>query len=115
MMKLIIIIPFNFGKEIKLTTATTDNNEEKIYVTLKLNKNISRLLRIFANIYAEKGSTEEKRIDNFLSEEVTKIIQSLAADPPTPPIYPYSLKQLIQDLLHEYNNKNNTKEMEDLK
>ena len=98
-----------------MTTTDNNNEEEEITVYLKLNKTITSLLRIFANIYGEKGSTEDKRIDNFMSEEVTKIIQSLAADPPTPPIYPYSLKQLIQDLLHEYNNKNNTKEMEDLK
>jgi hypothetical protein len=56
-------------------------------------------LRIFANIYAENGSTEEKRIEIFLNKEITKIIQSLAVDPSTPPNYPYSLNQHIRRLL----------------
>lgn len=33
-----------------------NNEEEKVYVLLKLNKNIAQLLRIFANTYgADKG------------------------------------------------------------
>jgi hypothetical protein len=99
-----------------------NEEEEKIYVLLKLNKNIAQLLRIFANTYADDveggGSTEEKnRIDNFLSEEVTKIIETLASDPsgPAQELFPDSLKQHVKNLLKEADNNNNKKWMEDLK
>jgi hypothetical protein len=58
-----------------------DKSYEEISVVLRLEKNIVQILRIFANTYGGErrgGSTEEKRIDNFLSEEVTKIIEALA-------------------------------------
>ena len=102
-----------------------NNEEEKIYVLLKLNKNIAQLLRIFANTHAaDKGigsSTENKRIDNFLSKEVTKIIQALASDSsgPAQEPFPDSLKQHVKNLLlnkeTDNNNNNNKKWMEDLK
>ena len=99
-----------------------NNKEEKVYVLLKLNKNIAQLLRIFANTHADKGigSTENKRIDNFLTEEVTKIIQALASDSsgPAQEPFPDSLKQHVQNLLlnkETDNNNNNKKWMEDLK
>ena len=81
-----------------------NNEEEKIYVLLKLNKNIAQLLRIFANTHADKGigsSTENKRIDNFLSKEVTKIIEALASDSsgPAQEPFPDSLKQHVKNLL----------------
>jgi hypothetical protein len=100
------------------------NEEEKVYVLLKLNKNIAQLLRIFANTYgADKGigsSTENKRIDNFLSKEVTKIVQALASDSsgPAQDPFPDSLKQHVKNLLlnkETDNNTNNKKWMEDLK
>jgi hypothetical protein len=80
------------------------NEEENVYVFLKLNKNIAQLLRIFANTYGDGrrgSSTEEKnRIDNFLSEEVTKIIETLASDSsgPAQEPFPDSLKQHVQNL-----------------
>ena len=79
-----------------------NNEEEKIYVLLKLNKNIAQLLRIFANTHGE-GGTEEKRIDNFLSEEVTKIVEALASDSlgPAQELFPDSLKQHVQNLYKE--------------
>jgi hypothetical protein len=78
---------------------------EEISVVLRLKKNIVQILRIFANTYyGEKGSTEEeKRIDNFLSEEVTKIVETLASDSsgPAQEPFPDSLKQYIQSLLKD--------------
>jgi hypothetical protein len=96
-----------------------NNEEEKVYVLLKLNKNVAQLLRIFANTYGE-GSTEKKRIDNFLSEEVTKIIETLASDSsgPAQELFPDTLKQHVKNLLLDKasnNNNNNKKWMEDLK
>ena len=74
-------------------------------------------MRIFANTYyGEGGSIEEKRIDNFLSEEVTKIVETLASDSsgPAQEPFPDSLKQHVQNLLNEANN-NNNKDIEHLK
>jgi hypothetical protein len=68
-------------------------------------------LRIFANTYyGKKGSTEEKRIDNFLSEEATKILETLASDSsgPAQEPFPDSLKQHIQKLLLGEEEKNKT-------
>jgi hypothetical protein len=81
------------------------NEEENVYVFLKLNKNIVQLLRIFANTYGEVGDSnteENKRIDNFLSKEVTKIIQALASDSsgPAQEPFPDSLKQHVKNLLN---------------
>lgn len=95
------------------------NEEEKVYVLLKLNKNIGQLLRIFANTYgADKGigsSTENKRIDNFLSKEVTKIIEALASDSsgPAQEPFPDSLKQHVKNLLlnKEAADNNNTNKL----
>jgi hypothetical protein len=57
-------------------------------------------LKIFSNVYAEKGSTEEeKRIDEFLSDEVSKIMQSLASGP-LPNKWPDSFKEHIKRLLN---------------
>jgi len=90
-------IPFNFGKEI--SKMSIDNNEdgyEEIPVTLKLNKNIAEVARL-AICY---GTGDRKKdFDNFISAEVTKILQSLAADPPESPVFPDSFKQYIQRLL----------------
>ena len=85
---------------IQCYTNNNNNNEEtKIYVLLRLDKNVAHILRIFANTYGE-GSTEKKRIDNFLSEEVTKIIEALATDSsgPTQEPFPDSLKQHLKNL-----------------
>ena len=83
-----------------------DKSYEEISVVLRLKKNIVQILRIFANVYGERrrGSTEEeKRIDNFLSEEVTKIVETLASDSsgPAQEPFPDSLKQHVQNLLNE--------------
>ena len=80
------------------------------HTPINLDKNIARILTIFANYYSDK-STEDKRINNFISEEVTKITEALAADPPEQ--FPESLKQIIHRRLNEY--KNNKKGLEDLK
>jgi hypothetical protein len=78
-----------------------DKSYEEISVVLKLKKNIVQILSIFANAYGNGGSTDEKRIDNFLSEEVTKIVETLASDSsgPAQEPFPNSLKQHIQKLL----------------
>ena len=99
------------------SSVNNNNNyeEENVYVTLKLHKNIAQLLKIFANIHAEKGNTEEKRVDNFLSEEITETVKALAG-PPLPEEYPDSFKQLIQRLLNEATTRaSKNKELEDLK
>ena len=89
-----------------------DKSYEEISVGLRLKKNIVQILRIFANTYGKGESTEEKRIDNFLSEEVTKIIEALASDSsgPAQEPFPDSLKQHVQNLLNDSN-----KKREDLK
>ena len=87
-----------------------DKSYEEISVVLRLKKNIVQILRIFANVHADKGiGTENKRIDNFLSEEVTKIVETLASDSsgPAQETFPVSLKQHVQNLLNEANNDNN--------
>jgi hypothetical protein len=73
-------------------------------------------LRIFVNTYGEEG-TEEKRIDNFLSEEISKIVETLASDSsgPAQEPFPDSLKQHIQNLLNEATDNNNNKDIEYLK
>jgi hypothetical protein len=74
-----------------------DNEYQEILVTLKLDKNVVEVARILAICY---GTGDRKKdFDNFISGEVTKIIQSLAADPPGPPEFPDSFKKYIQDLL----------------
>jgi hypothetical protein len=92
-----------------LISASVNNNneEEQINVILRLNKTIAQLLRIFANTYGEGRSTEEKRIDNFLSEEVTKIVETLASDSsgPTQEPFPDSLKQHVKNLWKNANYK----------
>ncbi len=85
---------------------TFDNEYQEILVTLKLNKNIAEVARILAICY---GTGERKDFDNFMSGEVTKIIQSLAADPTEPPEFPDSFKQYIQDLLSNEANKDDNK------
>ena len=62
-----MIIPFNLVRKFQ-EEKMSDEKYEEVSVYLKLDKNIPSLLRIFANIYAEKRKTEDKRIDNFLSE-----------------------------------------------
>jgi hypothetical protein len=96
-----------------------DKSYEGISVVLRLKKNIVQILRIFANTYGEDGSTEEKRIDNFLSEEVTKIVETLASDSsgPVQKPFPDSLKKHVKNLLNKATNNNNNKDRkeEDLK
>ena len=97
-----------------------DKSYEEISVVLRLKKNIVQILRIFANTYdgERRGRTEEKRIHNFLSEEVTKIVETLVSDSsgPAQEPFPDSLKQHIQNLLNEANNNNNNnKDIEYLK
>jgi hypothetical protein len=75
---------------------TFDNEYQEIPVTLKLDKNIAEVARILAICY-ETG--DRKDFDNFIRREVTKIVQSLAADPPGLPEFPDSFRQYIQNLL----------------
>jgi hypothetical protein len=90
-----------------ISAAVNNNEEEQISVILRLNKTIAQLLRIFANTYGEGGGTEEKRIDNFLSEEVTKIVETLASDSsgPAQEPFPDSLKQHVKNLWKNANYK----------
>ncbi len=66
---------------------------------MKLNKHIASLLRNFANIYSDR-STEDKRINDLLSGEVTKIMTTLASMPLLDG-WPELYKQHIQNLLHQ--------------
>ena len=97
---------------ININDKDDDKSYEEIPVVLRLKKNIVQILRIFANTYdgdeRRRGSTEEKRIDNFLSEEVTKIVETLASDSSGPAQEPFldSLKQHVQNLLNEANKDN---------
>ena len=68
----------------------------EIPVTLKLKKNVAEVARILAKCY--DGPSKED-FDNFISGEVSKIIFSLAENPPEPPCFPDSLKQHLKDLL----------------
>ena len=49
-------------------------------------------------LYAITGSRKED-FDNFISEEVTKIVVALAENPQEPPYFPDSFKQYVKGLL----------------
>lgn len=69
-----------------------------LHANLKLNKKILRVFRIFANYYSD-ASTEDKRINDFLGEQIISLVQALAANPPKQ--FPDSLKQRIHKLVDE--------------
>ena len=70
---------------------------EKIQVTLTLDKNIAEVLRILAICYSSDCNTEKNDLLNqFLSQEVTKITKALAVNPPEPPTFPQSLRDLLK-------------------
>ena len=103
-------IPFNFGKEISKMSINEEDFIE-VPVTLKLRKNIAELAKILAICYSDYPTLQSEMLDKFLSKEVTKIVQSLAADPPGLPEFPDSFRQYIKDLLLS----NDTDKEEDLK
>ena len=65
---------------------------EEIPVIFKLKTNFAEVLRILAICYSNYNTDKNEILNQFLSQEVTKIIQSLAADPPEPPTFPESLQ-----------------------
>ena len=85
--------------------------DNTINVTLTLDSNILRLLNIFSNALGV-GGTEKIRIDNFLSVQITSIIESISEDPegPAQEGFPVTLKKTISRSLNEYRNNNNLKE-----
>ena len=114
-------IPFNLGKEIsrmskdKNEDYINNNNQEnadyeEIPVVLKLDKNIAEVLRILAICYSNYNTDKNELVNQFLSEEVTKIIHTLAAAPPEPPTFPQSLRDLLRTKVNEstkcYNSSN---------
>ena len=87
----------------------------ELQVNLNLEKGIYEALKILAICYEDPT---KNYLDNFISEEVTKIIHALAENPPEPPEFPESLKQHLKRLVKNEsidNNNNNKKEFEDLK
>lgn len=80
-------------------------NDNTIRVDLTLDPNILRLLKIFSNALGI-GGTERIRIDNFLSSQVTSIIESISEDStgPAQEGFPISLKKSISRSLNEYKN-----------
>ncbi len=72
---------------------------------MRINNNICRHSEL------KREVPEEKRIDNFLVQEITETVKALAADPSEQ--FPESLKLIIQRRLNEY--KNNKKGLKDLK
>jgi hypothetical protein len=72
----------------------------EFHITLKMHSSIAKLLKIFANAHGE-GSTEDRRIDNFVTEEIVQTVKALAAEPFLSEEYPDSLKELIKRLLKE--------------
>ena len=72
--------------------------EEQIPIILRLNKNVAQVGRLMAKHFDED-------FDKFISEEVTKIILSLAesASILEPPPISDELKQQIQSLLKDEN------------
>ena len=77
-----------------------EENKEylEIPVVLRLKKNVVEVARIFAKCY--HGPCNED-FDKFISQQITNIIFVLATAPPTPPEFPDSLKQHIQNILKE--------------
>ena len=71
-----------------------DKSYEEISVTLKLKKNIAQVGRLIAKRY-----DDNEDFDQFVSEEVSKMILALS----TMPEFPDELKQQIQKLLEEEN------------
>ena len=72
---------------------------EKIQVTLTLDKNIAEVLRILAICYSNYDIEKNDILNQFLSGEVTKITEALAANPPEPPTFPQSLRDLLRTML----------------
>ena len=82
-------------KMINNVNDNNNNNFEEIQVNLKLNKNIAQVGRLIAKYYDED-------FDKFISEEVSKIIYTLAESSSTmltPPLISDELKQNIHKLL----------------
>lgn len=81
--------------------------ETEVYVNLTLHKSTFKLLRIFSNIYSSK-SKEEKRVNEFLSNQITSILQALAVDPKglAQKDFPETLKSHINLYLQESKNDN---------
>ena len=90
-------IPFNFGKEIKMSSI---NDVIEVPVTLKLGKNIAELAKILAICYSDYPTHNSEMLDKFLALEISKIIRSLAADPPSSEQWPHSFKQYLKDLVN---------------
>ena len=82
------------------SSAANNNEEEHWSVLLRLNKTIAQLLRIFANTYGEGVKYRREKNWKFLSEEVTKIVETLASDSsgPAQEPFPDSLKQHLKNL-----------------
>ena len=80
------------------TKEDDDNDVENIRVTLRLKKNFAYVLRLVAKFYDNGG------IDNFTSEEVSKIICALAESSSSTILGPSisdELEQHIQSLLKD--------------
>ena len=84
------------------------NSFVEIPVTLKLRYNVAEVARMLAICYYQDVNHEidgdavgslRQVFDNFISGEVTKIIYSLAENPPEPPYFPDSFKQHLKDIL----------------
>ena len=88
----------------------------EIPIVLRLNRNLAEVARMLAICYTDNDTVKGDDIfSNFISEQVTKIIKSLAADPPEPPVFPTSLRQLLKSKMNEStSNKKNNKDLEDL-
>lgn len=82
-----------------------NENETEIKVTLRLHKSMFRILQIFSNIYSRRY-TEEQRIEEFLSNQILLMLQSLAEDieGPAQKDLPLNLKKLITRCLEESKN-----------
>jgi hypothetical protein len=77
--------------DIMIKNVNDNNNDfEEIQVTLKLKKNIAHVGRLIAKHY-----DDNEDFDQFVSEEVSKMILALS----TIPEFPDELKQQIQKLL----------------
>jgi hypothetical protein len=98
------IIPFNFGKEIKMSIRDREDKEQEyreLNVTLKLKVNIAELARILSICYNEYPTPNNEMLNKFLSKQVTKIVQSLAADPPGSEDWPDNFKRILKNMLNE--------------
>lgn len=83
-----------------------DNNPGEyvdIPVVLKLKQNTAEVLHILAICYSNYDTAAEKNdlLNQFLSREVTKLVQTLGEDPPEPPTFPQSLRDLLRAKVNE--------------